>query len=33
MAEAAGLPAGRAVRLRIDSDGWIKRAFMAVIAL
>ncbi len=33
MAEAATLPAGRAVRLRIDSDGWIKRALMAVIAL
>jgi len=33
MAEAAALPAGRAVRLRIDSDGWIKRAFMGVIAL
>src|SRR5690606_19276416 len=29
----ATLPAGPQVRLRIDRDGWIKRAFMAVIAL
>ncbi|MCB2139007.1 MAG: putative 2-aminoethylphosphonate ABC transporter permease subunit, partial [Rhodobacteraceae bacterium] len=33
MAEAAALPAGRTTRLKIDSDGWIKRAFMGVIAL
>ncbi|MFD1882807.1 putative 2-aminoethylphosphonate ABC transporter permease subunit [Paracoccus pacificus] len=33
MAVTQALPAGRAVSLRLDADGWIKRAFMAVIAL
>ena len=27
------LPAGRPARLKIDNDGWIKRAFMGIIAL
>ncbi len=33
MAEAATLPAGRAARLKVDSDGWIKRALIGLIAL
>lgn len=33
MADAAVLPAGRAVRLKIDSDGVMKRLFIGVIAI